>query len=125
MTKQIDGQTWIPWTRETCPLTKVIHNPRNNALCMIGGCENDTCLVIGTGWVTYTDVLESDWRFNGKPCGTLVEPKWRPARIEDIDKGLRARFGIGGVQHGILCGWSDGLWYCRENGGWDTCEVIE
>lgn len=55
-------------------------------------------------------------------------PIWRPAKIEDIDKGLRARFwddrGLAKYENNYLAGWRLGKWLSVSS-TWDNCEVLD
>jgi hypothetical protein len=123
-TKQIDGKTWIPWTRETCPVGSVVVSSMDKV--QITRCNQQCCYLVSTGYVLYADMLTSAYRHDGKPCGTCVEPKWRPAMIDDIDKQMRAKFRDGGVVcYGILVGWISSQWVAGGGGTWPMCEVQE
>lgn len=62
--------TYIPWTRETCPLGAIVTSPDFDAL--VENRYQNKCLISGFGIISYASLLASNWRRNGLPCGTLV-----------------------------------------------------
>ena len=60
--------TYIPWTRETCPLGANLISPTGDAI--ITGKGNASC-TISDFRIPYCQLLDDGfWTHNGKPCGT-------------------------------------------------------
>lgn len=62
--------TYIPWTRDTCPIGSVIVGPIDNV--QITRCNKESCYLVSTGYVLFGEMLQSAYRHNGEPCGTKV-----------------------------------------------------
>ena len=70
--KQIEPPkpTYIPWTRDTCPIGSVVVGPIDNV--QITRCNKESCYLVSTGYVLFGEMLQSAYRHNGEPCGTKV-----------------------------------------------------
>ena len=66
--------TYIPWTRETCPLGGFIFDNNGTDMGLILSRFKDHCTVLtsmDTRQHRYSELLEFGlWTYNGKPCGT-------------------------------------------------------
>ncbi len=62
---------YIPWTRETCPVGAVVVGPIDKV--QITRCNKESCYLVSTGYVLFSDILQSAYRYNGKPCGSEVK----------------------------------------------------
>jgi hypothetical protein len=70
-TTPCSAKKMIPWSLETLPELPIqVKSPHGVAI--IGCADAERVYIYCFGGITYAELLDSDWTFNGQPCGRKV-----------------------------------------------------